>query len=181
MAKATASSKASRESVGKRRRRSLSWPTPSRWGCTRGSTAEGRAPPSQRHVSRRAPLGLCGPQIVHHDDVARAEVRDELLLDVGQKDITVGGRVDRHKAAPAIESESSNHRHRAPVSVRRFPRRFLTDRCPAVVRRRPQSEAGLVEKDQPRRVELVLLGDEGRPLRLDVPAVLFAGDHCFFL
>jgi hypothetical protein len=65
-----------------------------------------------------------GGQVVHHDDVARLQPRCELLLDVGEKDVSIRRCIDRDEAAPAVDSDRTQHRHRAPIAVRRFSGAF---------------------------------------------------------
>ena len=74
-------------------------------------------------------------EIVHDHDIAYAQPRYELLLDESAEYIPVGGGIDRDESTPAVQRDSADHRHRAPVAVRRPPERLLADGSPSVIRR----------------------------------------------
>jgi hypothetical protein len=100
----------------------------------------------------------------------------ELLLDEGQEDIAVRRSVDVVETAPTVECDGADHGHRAPVAVSGLTDRLFTERSPAVVRRRTEPEALLVDEDQLRRIEVRLELDECFALRTDIRPVDFAGD-----
>ena len=123
---------------------------------------------------------LMSGQIVHHDDLARPQGRDEHLLDIGQKGRTVHRAVEHHGCGQAAKSERRDKGDRLPVSMR--------DRCPAPLpARRPPTEprhlrrgSSFINENQIFRVEVRLRVEPGLAPDGDVGPLLLAGVRCFF-
>ena len=103
-----------------------------------------------------------GGEVVHHHDVAGLEGRHQHLFDVGQEGGPMHGAVEHHGGRHPAQPQWADEGGGLPVSVR--------DRCPATVSARSSAAAsrhlgggaGLVDEDEPFRVESEL-GFEPRP------------------
>ena len=76
-------------------------------------------------------LSLMAAEIVHHDDVAVPQRRNEYLFDVEQEDFTVDRAIDEPGRINAIAAKSRQERHRVPVAIRGFRLDALANWSPA--------------------------------------------------
>ena len=119
-------------------------------------------------------------EIVHNDDIARPERGEENRFDIEQKTLAIDGAIDEPGRIDAIVTERSQERHRVPVTVRCFRFEPFSYGAPAAQWRHVGLRPGLVDKDEPRRINARLIA---RPLRapsLHVGTVLLFGQKCFF-
>jgi hypothetical protein len=121
-----------------------------------------------------------GGQVVHHDDHAVLQGRDEHLFDVGKESGTVHGSVEHHRRGQATQRETDDEGDCFPMTMR--------DRCSASLsawRTPPQPihlrrHRGFVDEHQGLGIEVRLCVEPGLPTSGDVGALLLAGVRRFF-
>ena len=122
-------------------------------------------------------------QIVHDDDVALAQFRDEDLVDVSLESETVDGSVDDKRRDEAAQRRGLNESawfsnvrtERRPAGVDRAERDRQVRRAVLV------EAAGLVDEDQALGVEIELPFEPGLALLRDVGAALLGSVRGLFL
>jgi len=124
-----------------------------------------------------------GGQIVHDDDVAFFEGWDELGLDIGFEYSPVHRRVDDEGRSEGVATQSGDEGLGFPMAERGFGAEALAPQATSARARHFRGGSGLVEEDQPLRLE----PHPGLPLsppflsRLaDIGAIAFAGQKRFF-
>ncbi len=110
---------------------------------------------------------LMAAEIVHDDDVAWLEHRDQLLLDIGAKTWPLIGPSKTQGGCKLIVSQSAQECQRAPVAMRCKCPQSLAFRAPAPDRRHVGLDPGLINEDQPFAIEMILQG---------LPPLFFASD-----
>ena len=120
-------------------------------------------------------------QIVHDDDVALAQFRDEDLVDVSLESETVDGSVDDKRRDEAAQRQGSNEGRGFPMSVRNADPQALTARSATVTARHVGGGPGLVDEDQALGVEIELPFEPGLALLRDVGAALLGSVRGLFL
>ena len=123
---------------------------------------------------------LVGAEIVHDDDVAGLQDRDELLLDIGAEAFAVDRSVEDARGGEPVAAQRAEEGQRAPVAVRGKAAQALALRSPAAQRRHVGLDPGLVDEDQPARIETGLPGSPALPPAGDVGAGLLKGEQRFF-
>jgi hypothetical protein len=96
-------------------------------------------------------------EIVEHDDVVSLEGRDEELLDVGEKPLAVEGAVEQRGRIDAIVAQRGEEGRGLPVAVRHFGDESASARSPAVEAGHVGLGPGLVDKDETRRIDALLM------------------------
>jgi hypothetical protein len=124
---------------------------------------------------------LVAGQIVHDDDVALVQFRDEDLLDVSLESETVDGSVDDKRRDEAAQRQGSNEGRGFPMSVRNADPQALTARSATVTARHVGGGPGLVDEDQALGVEIELPFEPGLALLRDVGAALLGSVRGLFL
>ena len=119
-------------------------------------------------------------EVVHDDDVASRERRDEALLDIIEEAIAVDGLIQHARRVDPVAPQGGEEGHGFPVAVRRFGMEPLALGCPA-----PQGShvglcPGFVNEDKPGRIKpsLILLPLFAPPG--DLWPELFGGQYAFF-
>jgi hypothetical protein len=120
-------------------------------------------------------------QVVEDEDVARAELRGQFLLNVFQEEFAIEGTVDNHRGEEPVEAEGSNEGGGFPVAVGHEIEYPLIGRPPAVEAGHRGVAEGFVEENEatgidPRREDFPegAVGD-------DIGPVLLGGmDRLFF-
>ena len=97
-------------------------------------------------VTNRPPL--VAAEIVHDDDVAGRQGRDQHLLDIEPEPLAVDRSIDQPWRVQAIMAQCRQEGHGLPVAVRDFGMEPLPDRCPAAQRRHVCLGPGLVDEHQ---------------------------------
>lgn len=87
-------------------------------------------------------------KVVHHDDVAAFERRDERLTREANESLTRGPAFVGHHRAYAVESDCSNDGQVHTMPTRDLSVRALADGCSAVQARHLDVRAGFVHKTQ---------------------------------
>ena len=120
-------------------------------------------------------------QVVEDEDVARAELRGQFLLDVFPKEFAIEGAVDNHRGEEPVEAEGGHEGGSFPVAVGHEIEHALIGRSPAVEAGHRGVAEGFVEENEalgidPRREDFPdgAVGD-------DIGPVLLGGlDRLFF-
>ncbi len=119
-------------------------------------------------------------QIVHYDDVARPQGWRQGLLDPGQEATAVDRAFQQAWCGNAIAAQAGDEGHGFPMAVRRFCQQALTFRRPATQRRHIRFGPGLIDEDQPGRIDFSLMAAPLDAPAGDIRPVLFAGVQAFF-
>jgi hypothetical protein len=123
---------------------------------------------------------LVGRQVVHDDDVAVPQRRREQVLDVGDEGLAVHRPVEDHRRRNPVEPQAGHQRGRLPVAVRDRGAAALAPRAASAQARHPGARSGLVDEDEPGRVEVGLELGPGLAARGYVGARLLAGVRSLF-
>lgn len=121
-----------------------------------------------------------GAQIVHHDNVARVEGRDENLLDVSEESIAVHRAVDDAWGGERVCAQPRDKGRGFPVAMRDFTDQPFAARRPAAQSYHVGRGAGFVDEDQALGIELRLIFNPSRPRFGDVRPILLRGAKAFF-
>src|SRR5829696_8278921 len=113
-------------------------------------------------------LSLVAAEVVEDDDVAFGEGRPENLLDVEGEELAVDRAVDDPGCVDAIASQGGDEGERLPMAVRHAGLEPLSTRPPAAQGRHVGLDPGLVDEDEPSRLNPTLTGLPARPLAGDV-------------
>ena len=97
--------------------------------------------------------GFVAAEIVQDDDVAGFENWHELLRDVGAEALTVDWPVEDARGGELITAQCAEEGQCAPVTVRCEGPQALALWSPPAQRRHIGLDPGLVDKDQPARIE----------------------------
>ena len=124
--------------------------------------------------------GFVAAEIVHDDDVAWFEDRDELLLDIGAEARAVDRSVEDAGSGEPVAARGAEEGHCAPVAVRGKAAQALAPRPPAAQRRHVGLDPGFVDEDQPAGIEAALPGSPPLSLAGDVGPGLLKGEQRFF-
>ncbi len=125
-------------------------------------------------------FALVTTQIVHDDDVAGLERRDEGVLDVALEAGAVDRAVEQPRGVDAIMAQRGQERHGLPSAPRHLGLEPVAPRRPSPERRHVGLGPRLVDEDQALRIDALAILDPLRPSSPDVEAILFAGQHGFF-
>jgi hypothetical protein len=106
--------------------------------------------------------------------------RDELLLDIGAEALAVDRSVEDARGGEPVAAERAEEGQRAPVAVRGHAAQALAPGSPATQRRHVGLDPGLVDEDQPTRIESALPASPTPPPARDVGAGLLKRDQRFF-
>jgi hypothetical protein len=121
-----------------------------------------------------------GRQIVHDDDIAGLERRDEQLLHIGKEGNAVHGAVEHHGGGHAREPECADEGGGLPVSVRNRGAASGAAWRTAIAPGHLGRGAGLIDEDQSLGIEIGLRLEPGLPSTRDVRPLLLAGVRGFF-
>jgi hypothetical protein len=92
-------------------------------------------------------------EIVHDDDIAGLEHRQELLRDIGAEAFAVNWPIEDTRGREAIAAERSKESQCAPVTVRCEGTQALALWSPSAQRRHVGLDPGLIDEDQPAGIE----------------------------
>ena len=126
------------------------------------------------------PGDLVSGQIVHHDDVPRAQRRRKLLLDVAEKHVAVHRAVDHGGRRETREPQGADEGRRLPMAVRDMIHDALAAKASAVQPRELRMGAEFVEKRQPPDIEMRLPKPPALAAIGDVRTQLLSGMNDFF-
>lgn len=119
-------------------------------------------------------------EIVENDDIAWLQDFDELGFDVDLESLSVDRPVENPWRFDAIVPQGGNEGHGLPMAVGGMGDQPFAARAPATQRRHVRLDPGLIDKDQPCRVNARLVTD---PLLAPAPELwpqLLGGQNRFF-
>ena len=119
-------------------------------------------------------------KVVHHHYLARLQCRAEDLFEVGQEDIPIGGRLDRHHRLPSFDADGTQHRDRPPASIRCPFVDPLAPACSSVKFRHVRGDATFIKKHEPLGIDPGGFPSPLFPLPRSFHAILLTGVQTFF-
>jgi len=119
-------------------------------------------------------------QVVHDDDVAGPQFRDQHLGDIGFESVAVDRPVKNEGRDEAAQRQSADEGRRLPVSMRHAHPKSLAASAAPVAARHVGRGPGLVDEDQPVGIEVELILEPLFASDQDVGAVLFGGVRGLF-
>ncbi len=125
-------------------------------------------------------LSLVAAEVVHDDDVAGAQRGDQHLAHIGGEPFRVDRPVEHEGRVYAVVAQRGDEGHRTPVAVGGFGEQWLSPRTPATGPDHVGLGPGLIDEDEPRRIDLALMPLPPGAAAGDVRPVLLAGVHGFF-
>lgn len=119
-------------------------------------------------------------QVVHDNDVAGRECWHEELLDIVGEALAVDGLIEHARGINPVVAEGCEEGHRAPMAIRHFGLKPLTDGCPAPqgghIRFRPR----LINENKSGWIKPTLIFLPLRAPPSDGRPQLFSGQNAFF-
>jgi len=125
-------------------------------------------------------FALVAAEIVHDDDIARPQHRNENLLDIGEEGFAVDRAIDDAGGIDAVMAECRQEGERAPMTVRRFGNQLPAARPPAAQRRHVGLGPSLIDEDQAARIETALILLPLQAPTRDGGPILLACEQRFF-
>jgi len=125
-------------------------------------------------------LSFVAAEIVHDDDVSGPHGGDENFLDIKEETLTIDRTIDQPGRLDAIVAERGEERHCVPMAVGRFRFEPLSYRAPAAQWRHIGLCPGLIDEDEPGRINAPLIACPLRAPSSHVGTILFFGQKCFF-
>jgi hypothetical protein len=125
-------------------------------------------------------LAFVAAEIVEDHDIAFGKGRSEYLLDVEGEEFPVDGAINDPWSINAIDPQGCDEGECLPVTVRNTRRQALSPRSPAAQRCHVGLDPGLIEEDEPFRVDAMLMGLPSLPLASDVWPILLGRQNAFF-
>jgi hypothetical protein len=119
-------------------------------------------------------------EIIDDDDVAGLQRGNEYLLDIGKEALAVNGTIDHARRVEPVAAQSRQECQRSPLAERRLGQEPLASRASSVCARHVGFGPGLVDEDQPRRIELSLMLLPALTPPFNVRAILLRGVQAFF-
>lgn len=123
---------------------------------------------------------LAAAQIVEHDDVTRPQDWHRELCHPCQEQAAADGTVEHARRNNVVGSQAGQERHGRPARVRHRGDQTLSAQGSTVGAGHICLGPGLVDEDQARRVNAVLVALPPLALAGDVGAVLLGGAQSFF-
>jgi hypothetical protein len=143
----------------------------------RGEEPEPRAGALDRDADLRL---LVDREVVHDDDIAGAQRRDEDLVDVGEEADVIDRPVKHRGGRHAVEAQRGNDRARGPVTARGVVVEPEPARTAPVAAEQIGRDAALIKKHVLPRIAQGEPGTPLAPVSRDVGAALFVGVNRFF-
>ena len=119
-------------------------------------------------------------QIVHDDDVARPQLGNERLFDIGEKGLAVHRAVEDHGRSDAVVTQPGSEGGGFPMAMGHGGAASLASGCTTVKARHLGVRGGLVDEDDPRRIEVELPFKPPLARRVHRAAALFGGVRRLF-
>ena len=125
-------------------------------------------------------IDLMAAQVVHDDDVTRAERRSEHLLDIGLEDDAVHRSVDHQWRRDRVVSKAGDEGGGLPMAVGYGANQALALRAAAIQARHVGLGPGLVDEDELGWIKRGLIAPPSQARGGHVRPVLLGGVHGFF-
>jgi len=119
-------------------------------------------------------------EIIHDDDVAGLEGRDEDLLDIGEETRAIDRPIEHAGGGNPVVTQAGEEGHRPPVPVRNLAEQSCAARAATVGARHVGLGPGLVDEDEAGRIEPSLIAAPARTATRNVGPILLAGVQAFF-
>ena len=114
-------------------------------------------------------------QIVHDDDIARGERRQQALFDIGQKAGAIQRAIEDTRSSHAVVAQRRHEGQRLPVAVRAGRPQPLAPGAAAMAAGHVGLGPGLVQEDEPAGIKLALRALPLPAAPRDVRPLLFGG------
>ena len=118
--------------------------------------------------------------IVHHDDIAARERRNQALLDVSQERLCVHGSLDHHRGDHFIVPQGGHEGDRLPLSTRGTPDQFDASRTAPPKPYHLGGDRSLVNEYQAGRIKHALLSNPAPARPGHVGAMLLCRSQTLF-
>ena len=115
---------------------------------------------------------LVAAEIVDDDDIAPLQCRQQDALDIGSEAFPIDGSIEKPGGLDTVAAQCRKDGHGLPMTVRDLGRQALPARTPATQRGHVGLGPGLVDEDQARWINPVLVLFPAHPAARDVRAVL---------
>ena len=125
-------------------------------------------------------LALVGSEIVHDDDVAGLEGWNQRLVDIGAETFAVDRAVEDTGCGEPVASKRTEECQSAPAAARGEAPQSGAFRPPTAQRCHVGSDPGLIDEDQPVRIEAALPGLPAPPSAGDVSSAALNRNQRFF-
>ena len=125
-------------------------------------------------------LAFVATEIVHDDDIARFQGWNEYLIDVSQKAPAIDRSIDHAGSIDPVRPQCRQESKRVPLAKWCLGKQAFAPLAPAMKASHIGLGPGLVDEDQLRRIELMLMPFPALTSPCDVRAILFAGVQAFF-
>lgn len=93
-------------------------------------------------------------EIVHHHNLSGLELRTQNVLQISEKDVAIGGRLNHHRAHPAGKTDGTQHRQGAPVACGNSFVDTLTAHRPPIPPGHFRCDPAFVEENEALRIDL---------------------------
>ena len=123
---------------------------------------------------------LVAAQVVHNDDIARGERRQQTLFDIGQKAGAIQRAVEDAGSGHTVVAQCRHEGEGLPVAVRPFRPQPLAPGAAAMATGHVGLGPGLVQEDEPAGIKLALRALPLPAALHDVRPLLFGGHQAFF-
>ena len=123
---------------------------------------------------------LMATEIVHNDDIARGERRQQTLFDIGQEAGAVERAIEDAGSGNTVVAQRGHHGQRVPVAVRAGRAQPLASGTAAMRAGHVGLGPGLIQEHEATRIKLALRALPPAPAPGDVRAVLLGGHQAFF-
>ena len=146
-------------------------------GAVRRQVAQARAGGLDRLSDA---MDLVSWQIVHDHDVAWPQLGNERLFDIGEKGFAVHRAVEDHRRSDAVVTQPSGEGGGFPMAMGHGGAASLAPGRTTVKARHLGVRGGLVDEDDPRRIEVELSFKPRLARRVHRAAALFGGVRRLF-
>ena len=125
-------------------------------------------------------LDVMGGQVIHHHDVAGLERRDQDLIEIGQKRVTIHRPIEQAWRGESGNPQRRHERAGLPVMMRCVIVDARAAAAPAVAPQQIRGDPALIEKHEPGGVHRGGEAAPVRPGRRHVGAMLLGRAYGFF-
>ena len=119
-------------------------------------------------------------QIVHDDDVAGLERGHERVLDIGMEAYAVDRAIEEDGRIDPVVAQSCQEGKGSPSTEGRFGKETFASGAAAMAAGHVGLGPGLVDEDQPPRIEPILIASPSRAAARHIRPILFGGVQRFF-
>jgi hypothetical protein len=126
------------------------------------------------------PSGFVGWKVVHHDDIAGPELRNQALVHISQEYLRIHRTVDHHGRDHFVVTQRGHERNGLPRSKWDLADQSDTPRSPTPEANHVSADGGLVDKYQPSGIKQALLAYPTSARASDVSALSFGCLQSFF-